>query len=189
MDQSGDGGRARPQEEARREHPLHIETVNQPAGKKLAAGVGPEERREQDAELRRRDPEFILEQRSRNRKVAAIDVVDEDGEEEQHQHAREGRSGLLWTLYDRITSHPTATTRTRESLFGFSRCLCVSVVSDLPPCVLARHCQLPNPVLASELEGDSVAGYDSRRAGSQGSRPLPATGSGTAPKTHRHYHG
>jgi hypothetical protein len=75
----------------RRKHPFHIEAIHQPAGKNLAAGVRPKESREQNAELRGRDAELVLDQGRRDREIAAIDVIDEDGKEKQNQHPRESR--------------------------------------------------------------------------------------------------
>jgi hypothetical protein len=91
VNQSGDGRRARPQEKTRRKHAFHIEAIHQPAGKNLARGIRPEECRKQKAKLRRRDPKFVFDQGRRDREIAAIDVIDEDGKEKQNQHPRETR--------------------------------------------------------------------------------------------------
>src|SRR6476646_12188771 len=91
MNEASDRGRTRPQEEARCKYPLHVEAVNQPSGENLARGVGPEESGEQYAELRSRDAKLVFDEGRRDRKIAAVDVVNEDGKKQQHKHAREGR--------------------------------------------------------------------------------------------------
>src|SRR5579859_3490531 len=49
----------------------------------MEAGVRPEKRREQHAQLRGGDAQLVFQHRRGNRKVAAIDVIDEHGYGEQ----------------------------------------------------------------------------------------------------------
>src|ERR1700745_1894690 len=102
----------------------------------------------------------------------------------------EGRGRVIVSdeMRDCKTNTSTTSLLPRRKMESSSPCLRVSVVGNC-------HREPVVPVIAIsqtlcdrlESEGDSVAGYDSRRAESQGSRPLPALGSGTAPKTHRHH--
>ncbi len=60
IDKAG-GGRSRgPQKESCGDDPTDLETVDKPAGDKLEHSVGPEERGEQDSELRRRKTELVF---------------------------------------------------------------------------------------------------------------------------------
>ena len=99
VDQAGGGRGHRPEEESHRENPVHVKAIHQPAGQDLARGVGPKERGKQYPQLRRRDSQFIFEQRRRNGEIPAIDVVDGDGENQQDYHASQGarNSGSKWS--------------------------------------------------------------------------------------------
>ena len=74
-------------EESSGKDPLHVEAIDQPAGWNLHQGVNPEECGQQSAQLKIRDMDFVLDQFGGDRKVAAVDVVDEDGESQQEEDA------------------------------------------------------------------------------------------------------
>jgi len=76
-----------------RENPVHVKAIHQPAGEDLARGVG-QKKEDRGFQLRRRDSQFIFEQRRRNREIPAIDVVDGDGENQQDYHASQGARDL-----------------------------------------------------------------------------------------------
>ena len=64
------------------------EPVHQPAHRNLQQHVRPEKRREQNAQLRGRHAPFLAQQRSRQRQVAAIDIVDQHCDDQQCDHGR-----------------------------------------------------------------------------------------------------
>ena len=84
------GRRSRaPQKKSAGDHPVHVEAVHQPAGDDLEERIGPEEGGKQQPELRIGDLQLSFEQRRRNGKIAAVDVIDKDGKRKQDQHERE----------------------------------------------------------------------------------------------------
>ncbi len=91
VNESGCGGGERPNDEPGRQHPVHVVAINNPAAEDLDGGVGPEERGEENAKLEGGNMQFVFQQRRRNRKITAVDIVDQNGEEEQgennHQRA------------------------------------------------------------------------------------------------------
>jgi hypothetical protein len=83
---TGHRGCHAPQHQAGGENDSDVETVNQPACKQLCRGIDPEERREQYADLRGREREFVLQQRRCSREVGAIDVVEQHRQPEHQNH-------------------------------------------------------------------------------------------------------
>src|SRR5450755_2556302 len=92
------GCRRRPEEEASGDDPVDVHSVYQPAGYGLQTRVSPEERREQNSQLRCRDSQLVLQHRSSDREIATIYIVYEDGDSEQDENRRElARESLaLW---------------------------------------------------------------------------------------------
>jgi len=86
---AGDGGSQRPDKESDDENARRIETVHHPTDDQLHGGVGGKKGGEEDAKLRRRELKFVFEQRRGHRKIAAVDVVNEDADAEQDERWRE----------------------------------------------------------------------------------------------------
>ena len=62
------------------------ETIGEPTGKNEERSVGPEKSGEKDAELRRGDGEFVLKCGCSDGERTAVDVGDEEGEEEKDEY-------------------------------------------------------------------------------------------------------
>src|SRR5579872_3872593 len=86
-----------PKEKSSGKNPLHFEPVGKPTCGNLQTRIGPEKSGKQNSELRGRKSQFALKQGSGNRKIAAIDIVEKDGEPQQQQHATQG-----WRNYGTI---------------------------------------------------------------------------------------
>jgi len=80
--------------EPRRENPVHVKAIHQPAGEDLARGVGPKERGQQDSSCDAEIPNSSLEPAGAAIESSAIDVVDGDGENQQDYHASQGARDL-----------------------------------------------------------------------------------------------
>ena len=73
-------------------------TIGEPTGKDKERSVGPEKRGEKNAELRRWDGEFALEGGGSDGEGAAVDVRDEEGEEEKDENDPESeREFFRWS--------------------------------------------------------------------------------------------
>src|SRR5580704_4892095 len=79
-----------PNKKAAGEHPVHIETVHQPAGNDLKARVGPEKRRKQNAPLPCIKMELELEHRHCKRETAAVNVIDKGRYTQQRCYGCQG---------------------------------------------------------------------------------------------------
>jgi hypothetical protein len=94
--ESGEDGGGRPGKESGGEHGVGAEAIDEPADGDLEEDVGPEEGGEKDAELRGGEAPFFAEERSGKGEVAAVDVVDEDRDDEEGDDG----CGALRTLQD-----------------------------------------------------------------------------------------
>src|SRR6266566_4675414 len=83
VNESGCGGGGRPEDERGRQHPVHVVAINNPAADDLGGAVGPEESGEEKAKLGGGNMQFVFQQRRCNRKINAVDIVDQNREEEQ----------------------------------------------------------------------------------------------------------
>src|SRR5882672_5946414 len=75
----GQGGSGGPEQEGARENPVDVEAIDYPAIEEMQAGIGPEKRGKQKTQLRGRYAQLVPQHRSGDGKIAAIDVIDEDG--------------------------------------------------------------------------------------------------------------
>ena len=98
--EAGEGGSDGPEREAGGEDEVDVEPIDEPAGEKLGAGVGPEEGGEEEAEAGGGEAELVLEKGSRDGEITAVDIVDEDresekneGDEEAGRNSRRGGEG------------------------------------------------------------------------------------------------
>ena len=93
--ESGEEGGEPPDGQADGQRTVGVHLLGHPAGQHLARHIGPEEGRGQDADLRAREAELVLEQRGGGREVAAVDVVDEHRQREERydQRAERGSRG------------------------------------------------------------------------------------------------
>ncbi len=64
---------------------VDADQMKQPAGGNLHQGISPKKCGKQHAELRCGDFELVLDERSGNREIAAVDVIDEHGQADQEQ--------------------------------------------------------------------------------------------------------
>ena len=85
VDDAGEGSGDGPKREASGEDEIDIEAIDQPTGDELGAGVGPKKSGEKEAEASGGKGEFALKQRRGDGEIAAVDVVDEDGEAEEDE--------------------------------------------------------------------------------------------------------
>lgn len=85
--EAGEGGGERPEEIADGEDAVDVVTLDEPAGGDLAEGIGPEEGGGELAHHGRGDLEFVADFGGRHAEVAAVDVVDEDGDDEEGEEA------------------------------------------------------------------------------------------------------
>jgi len=95
MNESREGGGDRPKREAGSEDEVDVETIHQPSGNQLGEAVGPEESGEEEAEARGGEGEFILEKRCGDGEIAAVDVVDEDGNSQEDKGDEETRRDTI----------------------------------------------------------------------------------------------
>ena len=89
MENSGADGGDGPEEKSCGEDAVDIEAVHQPSDDELHGGVGVEEGGEKNSELGGGDVEFVLEGAGGDGQIAAVDVVDEDGEDEEDKGGSE----------------------------------------------------------------------------------------------------
>ncbi len=89
MENSGADGGDGPEEKSCGEDAVDVEAVDQPSDDELHGGVGVEEGAEEDSELGGGDVEFVLEGAGDDGEIAAVDVVDEDGEDEEDESGGE----------------------------------------------------------------------------------------------------
>ncbi len=59
--------------------------------KELGWGIGPEERGKQNAEFGGAQTQLVFQLRGGHRQVGSVDVVEKEGQPQEHEHANEGR--------------------------------------------------------------------------------------------------
>ncbi len=105
---AGQHRRQRPHQKAKRHHAVRAPAIDEEAHDKLQRRVGPEERREQNAELRCVRAPFNLQQGRSQREIAAIHIIDKQRNDQQNQRRRKGTQRRAVARLFHVEGHRSA---------------------------------------------------------------------------------